>query len=59
MTEDYKVLVSKRLLESPDARIHEQVCGYHGRGILMPRRFRPARECLEWRIRISAKGGNG
>ncbi len=48
VTPEYRVKVSKRLLESRDERIQEQVCRYEGREITMPGRWWPGVEVLNW-----------
>jgi putative restriction endonuclease len=48
VTPEYRVKVSKRLLESKDETIRKQVCGYEGREIRMPGRWWPGVAHLSW-----------
>jgi putative restriction endonuclease len=48
ITCDLKIQVSRRLLEKGDPPIQKHIAAYHGGSILLPHRFVPASECLEW-----------
>jgi len=48
LTSDLEVIVSTRLREADDERIHEMICRYHGAPIVRPRRFLPSPSHLEW-----------
>ena len=43
-----QVLISNRLLNSRDELVQESICVYHKRPILLPSRFLPALDCIEW-----------
>ena len=43
-----QVVISRKLLKRREKEIQESICAYHKRPIIMPSRFLPARDCLEW-----------
>ena len=48
ITDDLRVVVSKRLRNSGEKRIADMICVYHGAPLIRPRRFLPLPAHLEW-----------
>jgi len=52
-----EVVISARLRQADDKRIHDMICRYHGAPIMRPRRFLPLPAHLDWHRSNVFQGG--